>query len=377
MKKKFIFLVASIICCLTTFGQSCLPEGIIFTSQSAVDSFQIKFPNCTEIEGSVTIAGPYNITNLNGLSVLTSIKGNLNLESNFMLINFIGLGELKAIGGNVYIYNNGLLGFSGLNKLTTIKGNFIVAQNWKLLNFKGLERLNYIGGNVTIEYNDSLVELKGLDSLKNIGGSFEVYYEDHLKDLSGLNNLDSINGDLLIHNNDSLISLNGLKNLTSISGRLNLYDNPLLESINEIDHINPKSISSIIITRNSVLGRCAIQSICEFLSNPGGTVEIHDNAPGCDNQEEVQIGCDTLGIIPNFSHKNFFIYPNPAYEKVSIININGSESFKVTIFNQIGQSVFSGNLINQAIELVSFPVGIYLIEIISQDKVYKAKLIKN
>jgi hypothetical protein len=105
MKTYLTILLVSMIWCAETFGQSCLPEGIIFTTQSAIDSFQIKFPNCTEIGGNVTISGPYSITNLDGLSVLTSVKGDLSLESNFALENLSGLEELKTIGGNVYIYH--------------------------------------------------------------------------------------------------------------------------------------------------------------------------------------------------------------------------------------------------------------------------------
>ena len=53
-------------------SQSCLPEGIIFETQAQIDSFQILHPNCTEIEGGVEINGD-DITNLNGLNVLTSV----------------------------------------------------------------------------------------------------------------------------------------------------------------------------------------------------------------------------------------------------------------------------------------------------------------
>ncbi len=54
------------------FSQPCLSEGITFTTQEQIDSFQINYPSCTEIEGDVGIYGD-DITNLNGLNVLTSI----------------------------------------------------------------------------------------------------------------------------------------------------------------------------------------------------------------------------------------------------------------------------------------------------------------
>ena len=57
-------------------GQACLPDGITFSTQEQIDNFQTNYPNCSEIEGSVAISGD-DITNLNGLNVLTSIGGDL------------------------------------------------------------------------------------------------------------------------------------------------------------------------------------------------------------------------------------------------------------------------------------------------------------
>ena len=61
-----------------SLSQSCLPEGIAFTIQEQIDSFQINYPNCHGIEGYVNIAGD-DINNLNGLNILTSIGGYLQI----------------------------------------------------------------------------------------------------------------------------------------------------------------------------------------------------------------------------------------------------------------------------------------------------------
>ena len=55
----FLMLLLS----FSMFSQSCLPQGISFTSQAQIDSFPINYPGCTEIEGPVTISGS-NIKNL-------------------------------------------------------------------------------------------------------------------------------------------------------------------------------------------------------------------------------------------------------------------------------------------------------------------------
>ena len=81
----------SLIICLLLFvhgvvsPQSCLPEGIIFTSQEQIDNFQINNPGCTEIEGNVEIAGIWpnpGVYNLEGLNMLNSIGGKLILQNN-------------------------------------------------------------------------------------------------------------------------------------------------------------------------------------------------------------------------------------------------------------------------------------------------------
>lgn len=76
MRKLLFILIAIFLFQLLTVSQPCLPEGITFTTQEQVDSFQINYPNCTEIDGNVLIEGN-EIINLEGLSVLTAVDGYL------------------------------------------------------------------------------------------------------------------------------------------------------------------------------------------------------------------------------------------------------------------------------------------------------------
>ena len=88
MKKLLLVTLISFIS-FTATSQSCLPEGIVFTTQEQIDNFQTDNPGCTEIEGGVNI-GTYppntDITNLNGLNVLTSIGGDLKIILNELMI---------------------------------------------------------------------------------------------------------------------------------------------------------------------------------------------------------------------------------------------------------------------------------------------------
>ena len=233
MNKYSLVLFILLIIRVNTQAQSCLPDGITFTTQSQIDSFQFNYPDCTEIEGDVTIFGFefWEITNLNGLSLVTSI------------------------GSDLTIYMN-----EALTDLT------------------GLEGLTFVGGDLTINGNLYMTSLTGLDNLTSIGGSLRIYWNDSLTSLTGLENLTSVGGSLVIQDIPALTSLVGLNNLTSIGGGLMIDNNITLNSLTGLDNIDAGSISNLYIRNNSSLSNCAVQSICDYLASPNGTIEIHDNA---------------------------------------------------------------------------------------------------
>ncbi|MEE4260632.1 MAG: YCF48-related protein, partial [Bacteroidales bacterium] len=107
----------------------CLPEGITFTTQEQIDNFQTDYPGCTEIEGDVFIGAwepMSNISNLNGLNVLTTIGGNLNIEGSDALSSLTGLGNLTSIGGYLNIFgNDSLTSLTSLESLTYVEGLII------------------------------------------------------------------------------------------------------------------------------------------------------------------------------------------------------------------------------------------------------------
>ncbi len=77
--KKLVTIISTayfILFTVNLFSQPCLPSGITFSTQDQIDNFSINYPNCTEIEGYVLIEGS-NITNLDGLEVLTSLGSDL------------------------------------------------------------------------------------------------------------------------------------------------------------------------------------------------------------------------------------------------------------------------------------------------------------
>lgn len=328
------------------FCQSCLPEGIIFNTQSQIDSFQINYPGCTEIEGDVTIYSGYNgygISNLNELNVLTyvggdlyisnndslfnltglenlcRIEGELNVWSNELLLNLNGLNSLTYIGSDFEItHNNSLNDFIGIENLDTIIGTFIIEKNPDLTNFSGLENLRHVEGWFSVISNEELETFAGLNSLVHLESSLDICYNHSLQSLSGLNNLESIGGYLTIGSNkslkdlrdlnnlssigwmfqlarcDSLTSLSGLDSLTYIGGPVKIWFNDALISLSGIDNVSTDSIGDLTIYGNPLLCECDIQSICNYLSNPPRAITIFDNGPGCNNPSEIAENCNII-----------------------------------------------------------------------------------
>ena len=218
--KKFFILLFALFMLSGALAQSCLPEGITFTTQTQIDNFQDNYPGCTEILGDVVINGDNGITNLGGLSSLTSIGGNLNMVE-----------------------------------------------------------------------NHSLSSLAGLEGLASIGYWFNIVFNDSLTSLTGLEGLTSIGGGLVINENNLLTNLTGLEGLTSTGSVLRIAGNLSLTSLTGLENINAGSITELQILENPSLSTCDIISICSYLFNPNGTIDIQNNASGCNSQDEVEAVC--------------------------------------------------------------------------------------
>lgn len=312
--------------------QPCLPEGIQLTSQQQIDDFQINYPGCTEIEGSVLIGDwePTDISNLEGLIDITSIGGYLWLELNPILTNLSGLNNLTSIGGGLMI------------------GNW-EHPNPALVSLEGLESLNTIGGYVYIEYN-SITSFTGLDNLTSIGG------------------------DLRISINSELMSLEGLQGLTSIGGTIEIVHNNSLISLTGLDNIDSATINGLLIASNPLLTDCVIKSICDYLVSPNSIVDIHNNGSGCNSQEEVEEACLT-DITAIFSRPVIFIYPNPAKNELSILNKSNQNFIEINIYNQVGQKVLNTNGLSKKIAITNLNQGLYIVELVSTENKIRKKLI--
>ena len=417
MQKFFIFLIALFIVS-GVMAQSaqpcstCLPQGITFYNQAQIDNFQTNYPNCTEIEGGMTIIGS-DITNLNGLNVLTSIGGYLWIDDNAALTSLTGLENITSIGGDLVIYaNNALTSLTGLENLTSIGGVLDITYNSALTSLTGLESLTSIDSSLYVKENSSLTNLTGLEGVTTIRGGIEVSLNNALTSLTGLENITSIWGALYIsdnaaltsltgmeglqyiggalsigwdwlwehHGNPLLRNLTGLENLTSIGGSLSIGDNDALTSLTGLDNINAGSITNLIINGNPSLSTCEVQSICDYLAYPNGSIEIYDNATGCNSQEEVDSACVYLSNGEVNLEPAFSIYPNPASTQITISTPTTPEKNTfMTIYSANGKQLIERQLAEQqmVVDVSWLPQGVYFVKVADDRTVMVGKFVKN
>jgi len=285
---KFTLTIAFILSNLLIIAQcddSCLPEGITFTTQEEIDNFQTNYPGCTEIEGDVQINAWNNnfpVTDLSGLSVLTSIGGDLIIAGNDSLTSLAGLDNITSIGGNLgigYFFgweafgNYSLNSLNSLENITSIGGDLVIILNYSLLSLSGLENLTFVPGNLRIEDNNTLTSLADLENLTSVGGSLSIFANPALSNLIGLENLTSIEEDFSLNYNVSLINLNGLENLTSVDGSFYIGENVLLTNL--IGLVNLESIGTIlnIVSNNNLTSLTGLENL-ETIS---GNLRIYNN----------------------------------------------------------------------------------------------------
>jgi len=362
MNKLSLVSIILILRFISSSAQSCLPEGITFETQTQIDSFQINYPGCTEIEGDVTVYGG-GINNLNGLSVLTSLGGNLSINCTNNLHELTGLDNITAINGDLWMaYNDSLTSITGLESLIIIEGNLNIGDG------------DYTG----IPSNPLLSSLSGLCNLSYIGGDLEIYgwYNFVLTNLDGLENLVYVGGDLWFHYNDSVKSLTGLNNLTSIGGLLWIYGNPKINSLEAMDNIEPGSITNLRIEYNYELSTCNIQSICDYLAAPGGSIVINENATGCNSPGEVQDSCiaNSVSIDEQLLKTSLTIYPNPAHQDINI-SADGFEIDNVNLFTLTGHKILQKRPVNGKVDISDLTPGMYIVEVTVENTRLRKKLL--
>jgi hypothetical protein len=318
------------------------------------------------------------------LEAVTAIEEDVFIEGNYALTSLSGLYSLNSIGGNLQIgYNDALTSLTGLDNVSSIGITIWIYNNYALTNLTGLDNLASIGGDLCIGWNHALISLTGLENVDSIGGYLKILYNNVLTNLMGLDILTYIGGNLDISFNDVLNSITALDNLTFIGESLWVEDNNSLTSLTGLDNVDAGSIDNLTIFNNNSLASCEVQSICNYLASPNGTIEIHDNATGCNSQEEVEEACGIVSTENLFEEDKFTVSPNP-FTTITTLSytLNNPYFIIIRIFNSKGKQVDEIRQDQPKGEqqvqwnAEGLPAGMYYFRIQAGDQVGSGKMVK-
>jgi hypothetical protein len=153
---------------------------------------------------------------------------------------------------------------------------------------------------------------------------------------------------------------------------LKINNNVSLSTLNGLESIDPASISSLVITSNSTLSDCAVQSLCDYLSDGTGSSSISSNNMGCNSDNQILSACISLGL-DEFVTDGFTFYPNPAKDILYISSTTHKKVDRISIFSQLWQEVLKSDN-SSTIDISSLPSGMYLIEIQSDGQKMRSKI---
>ena len=329
------------------------------------------------VEGTVTISNNPVLASISALSNLeaTSIA-DLAIHDNPVLADCSAQGICDYLGepnGHVDIYNNApgcknppdLAEQCGITLSCLPHGDYYFLSQADIDNFA----TDYSGctslAGITMISGEDITSLEGLSGVTSMGMYVRIEGNSVLQNLSGLEGLTAINGSLSVSFNDALTSLAGL------------------------DNIDPGSFDMLSLVSNPELSECDVESICEYIANQGGIIQVTDNASGCNNQQEILDVC-AVGVedyhIP-VPHVN--IYPNPASDMLFIESSERLES--VCVFDSRGGQVvrWSGGMVEWwnygTVEhwntgTVNIPVGglapgLYLVRVETGNGVFGRKVV--
>jgi hypothetical protein len=341
-------IFVAILLAITTFGFAQCPSGIIIlANQSEVDNFSSAYPSCTELQGSLFVGvagGAQTITNLNGLSQITSIGF---VGSSSGTLNLSGLTNLQSL--------------EGLNSLEYVKGITIIASS--ISNFEGLDSLSIIDGSLVVESNPDLVNLEGLSTLTNLEGFFQFIDNASLLNFEGLSSavsgINGFPGDIVISVNPILTSLEGMQGLQEIRN-FSVNGNSVLNSIDAVANLQQINATVINIIDNPNLPNCSIQFVCDSFDNSGISRFISNNQTGCNTEAEVEAGC-LLSSNDFDLDDEIVIFPNPVTKDLEIVTSNGIMVKEISLISARGINVLSET--SSTLDLAGLASGVYFLQI--------------
>ncbi len=391
--------------------------------------------NLEYISGDLYIARCPKMLNLNGLEKLKKVGGNVQIgrQEEFFgyydsLQNLEGLDSLRVIGGSLSLnYLSVLNSVKGLDHLDSIDGVFQVGYLNTIKNFNNLTSLKYVSsisikglfssfskmdsledlsvfskinelkslkiyfapslkslngfqnlikvGDLKLE-RTALCDFTGLESLKEIDGAFYIARNYNLKSFSGLQSLQSIVHDegIRIFSNDSLADISALKNVRIEALGFHFYQNPLLTSIHGLENFDFEKCRNLRIYENPNLSTCSLENLCDYLQNPGGSVSIYDNAPGCSSEQEILDACETVDQLEIVNSESTPFHPNPAHSFIHI-QTSPDKPLHIKVYGITGQLIIETTTETRTLDVSSLQEGTYIAEFSSGETTTRNKLL--
>ncbi|TPX69141.1 hypothetical protein SpCBS45565_g02634 [Spizellomyces sp. 'palustris'] len=270
----------------TAPGVSCGVQNDWNRIETQAQLAQLVGTNCTNILGSVLLAGP-GITDLTPLAKIESVQLSIDIAST-NLRTLTGLGNLKTVGENLFIHDNAQLSnVFGLNSLTTIQGGVLVYQNPQLVSIAGLATMTNINPDkspkfafgISVYGNPVLAALDGLQNLKTVGN---VVIISNNTRLNSLDNLPST-GPFPVQS-ITIERLPVIKTLAPLSVFTSAANGTALkvttcDSLTSLDGISLASVTNLTLTHNAALADVKAIGNSKIA---GPIVQVDDNTKLCD-----------------------------------------------------------------------------------------------
>ncbi|GEM_PF-2067861 len=326
------YIDAALACCSANASwchQSNECPGAVLFDQTDVSQFLQAFPNCTMIQGSLTIRE--SVVDLNPL------------------IN------IQFIGGELYIWNTPLTSLGGLDNLHTIYGGLGIQDNANLYDFDGLHNVTEVGD--LYASDNAANDFDGLASLTTIHGIIDLEYSD-ITSFGGLENVTSI-GEIRMQNAMNIVDFSGLDSVHTI-GRIDIYGNPVMDSFDGLSNLTTcESISVYNTPLQSVAGMnltsdlnllylqfTELSSLDDLLDsvpaiNSWFTIQGNPFLSDISGLEQVDLSGPVIRISDNYSLD--------VCDYTSVCNRLSTSTNSVTISNNSGNCVDVFSILNQCI----------------------------
>jgi len=188
----------------------CYADNLKFDNQEDIDSFQIKNPKCTYLEGDLVIGSTNSnvqsdITNLDGLNQIDTIIGSTIIINNENLISVEGISDVDMMTEDLRISNNeSLIECDIYNRIGSFLGDIEFSENKNLTTLNGPVEFFNIDGSIVISNNPSFTFYDEFENLKRIGNNFIFNNNSVFTSGHSFNELEVVHGDVIVSNNEQL-----------------------------------------------------------------------------------------------------------------------------------------------------------------------------